>query len=68
MQRVQRAHSKDQEKTIDVVRSKNYRFPKIKGNMSTDNFDKRIENPNPNLNIINLNGSNTFVSPKLQKY
>lgn len=67
LERVQSAHSKEKEKTIEVVRSKNYRLPKIKGNMSTDNLDKIIENPNPNLNIINLGGNNNFVSPKITK-
>ena len=70
LERVQSAHSKgskEKEKTIDVVRSKNYRLPKIKGAMSTDNFDKIIENPNPNLNVINLGGNNTFISPKITK-
>ena len=59
--------SKEKEKTINVVRNKNYRLPKIKGSMSTDNLDKIIENPNPNLNIINLNGNNAFLSPKITK-
>ena len=68
-ERVKSAHSK--EKTIEVVRPKNYdrKLPKIKGAMSTDNFDKIIENPNPNLNIINLNenNNNIFISPKITK-
>ena len=69
-ERVKSAHSKEaKEKTIDTIKSKNYKLPKIKGSMSTDNFDKIIENPNPNLNIINLSGSNNnnFISPKITK-
>ena len=72
-ERIQSAHSnsKGKEKTIDVIRTKNYherKLPKIKGSMSSDNFDKIIENPNPNLNIINLNGNNTnLINPKITK-
>ena len=75
LERVQSAHSKEskeKEKTIEVVRPKNYYdrklLPKIKGSMSSDNFDKIIENPNPNLNIINANANNnTFINPKITK-
>jgi hypothetical protein len=35
--------------------------------MSTDNLDKIIENPNPNLNIVNLNVNNNVISPKITK-
>ena len=72
-ERIQSAHSnsKGKEKTIDVIRTKNYyekKLPKIKGSMSTDNFDKIIENPNPNLNVINLNvNNNNLLSPKITK-
>ena len=69
-ERVKSAHSKEaKEKTIDVIRSKNYKLPKIKGAMSSDNFDKIIENPNPSLNVINLGGNNNsnFISPKITK-
>ena len=67
-ERTQSAHSKDsKERTIDVIRTKNYRLPKIKGNMSTDNFDKIIENPNPNLSINQNNSSNNYISPKITK-
>ena len=68
--RIQSAHSKDsKEKTIQVIRTKNYRLPKIKGNMSSDNFDKIIDNPNPNLNILSQNNNNNpnYVSPKITK-
>ena len=72
-ERIQSAHSnsKGKEKTIDVIRTKNYyekKLPKIKGSMSIDNFDKIIENPNPNLNVINLNANNNNpLSPKITK-
>jgi len=72
-ERIQSAHSnsKGKEKTIDVIRTKNYyekKLPKIKGSMSTDNFDKIIENPNPNLNVFNLNvNNNNLLSPKITK-
>ena len=72
-ERIQSAHSnsKGKEKTIDVNRTKNFqerKLPKIKNSMSSDNFDKIIENPNPNLNIINFNGSNTnLINPKITK-
>ena len=69
-ERIQSARSKDsKEKTIDVVRIKNSydrKLPKIKGTMSTDNFDKIIENPNPNHNIINNSGTNN-INPKISK-
>ena len=80
LERVQSAHSKnsnekekekEKEKTIDVFnKSKNYhdrKLPKIKGSMSTDNLDKIIENPNPNLNATNLKASNNIISPKITK-
>ena len=61
---------KDKEKTIDTNRTKNYydrRLPKIKGSMSTDNLDKIIENPNPNLNVANITGNLNILSPKITK-
>ena len=77
-ERVQSAHSKDskeKDKAIDIVKSKNYfdkRLPKIKGSMSMDNLDKIISNPNPNLNKIIINNNNgnnnpNFISPKITK-
>ena len=63
--RVKSAHSKEsKEKTIDVIRSKNYekKLPKIKGSMSSDDFDKLIENPNPSLNL-----KENVISPKIIK-
>ena len=69
LERIQSAHSK--EKTIDVIRIKKYndrKLPKLKGAMSTDNFDKIIENPNPTMNFINISGnSSTFINPKITK-
>ena len=63
--RVKSAHSKEsKEKAIDVIRSKNYekKLPKIKGSMSSDDFDKIIENPNPSLNL-----KENVISPKIIK-
>ena len=64
-ERIQSAHSKEsKEKVFEIIRSKNYerKLPKIKGSMSSEDFDKIIENPNPNLNS---NENNT--SPKITK-
>ena len=61
---------KDKEKTIDTNRNKNFydrRLPKIRGSMSTDNLDKIIENPNPNLNVANITGNLNILSPKITK-
>ncbi len=74
-ERVQSAHSKnsnekEKEKTDIFNKSKNYndrKLPKIKGSMSTDNLDKIIENPNPNLNAANLKANNNIISPKITK-
>ena len=77
-ERVQSAHSKnskEKDKTIDVIKTKNLydkKLPKIKGSMSSDNFDKIIENPNPNLNnAVNSNSNNNstinFMNPKITK-
>jgi hypothetical protein len=77
-ERVQSAHSKnskEKDKTIDVIKTKNLydkKLPKIKGSMSSDNFDKIIENPNPNLNnAVNNNSNNNstinFMNPKITK-
>jgi hypothetical protein len=72
-ERVQSANSKnskEKEKTFDVNKSKIFydrKLPKIKGSMSTDNLDKIIENPNPNLNIVNLNVNNNVITPKITK-
>ena len=63
--RVKSAHSKEsKEKAIDLIRSKNYekKLPKIKGSMSSDDFDKIIENPNPSLNL-----KENVISPKIIK-
>ena len=63
--RVKSAHSKEsKKKAIDVIRSKNYekKLPKIKGSMSSDDFDKIIENPNPSLNL-----KENVISPKIIK-
>ena len=63
--RVKSAHSKEsKEKAIDLIRSKNYekKLPKIKGSMSSDDFDKIIENPNPSLNF-----KENVISPKIIK-
>ena len=63
--RVKSAHSKEsKEKAIDVIRSKNFekKLPKIKGSMSSDDFDKIIENPNPSLNL-----KENVISPKIIK-
>ena len=63
--RVKSAHSKEsREKAIDVIRSKNFekKLPKIKGSMSSDDFDKIIENPNPSLNL-----KENVISPKIIK-
>ena len=77
-ERVQSAHSKnskEKERSIDVIKTKNLydkKLPKIKGSMSSDNFDKIIENPNPNLNnAVNNNSNNNstinFMNPKITK-
>jgi hypothetical protein len=77
-ERVQSAHSKnskEKDKIIDVIKTKNLydkKLPKIKGSMSSDNFDKIIENPNPNLNnAVNSNSNNNstinFMNPKITK-
>ena len=77
-ERVQSAHSKnskEKERNIDVIKTKNLydkKLPKIKGSMSSDNFDKIIENPNPNLNnAVNNNSNNNstinFMNPKITK-
>lgn len=77
-ERVQSAHSKnskEKDRSIDLIKTKNYydkKLPKIKGSMSSDNFDKIIENPNPNLNNIvtsssNNNSSINFMNPKITK-
>ena len=63
--RVKSAHSKEsKEKAIDVIRSKNFekKLPKIKGSMSSDDFDKIIENPNPSLNL-----KENVINPKIIK-
>ena len=63
--RVKSAHSKEsKKKAIDVIRSKNFekKLPKIKGSMSSDDFDKIIENPNPSLNL-----KENVISPKIIK-
>ena len=63
--RVKSAHSKEsKEKAIDVIRTKNFekKLPKIKGSMSSDDFDKIIENPNPSLNL-----KENVISPKIIK-
>ena len=63
--RVKSAHSKEsKEKAVDLIRSKNYekKLPKIKGSMSSDDFDKIIENPNPSLNL-----KENVISPKIIK-
>lgn len=63
--RVKSAHSKEsKEKAIDLIRSKNYekKLPKIKGSMSSDDFDKIIENPNPSLYL-----KENVISPKIIK-
>ena len=64
-ERIQSAHSKEsKEKIYDYIKTKNYdrKLPKIKGTMSTDDFDKIIDNPNPSINS-NDNG----ISPKITK-
>lgn len=77
-ERVQSAHSKnskEKERTIDVIKTKNIydkKLPKIRGSMSSDNFDKIIENPNPSLNnLLNSNSNNNssinFMNPKITK-
>ncbi len=63
--RIKSAHSKEsKEKAIDVIRSKNYekKLPKIKGSMSSDDFDKLIENPYTSLNL-----KENVISPKIIK-
>ena len=63
--RVKSAHSKEsKEKAIDVIRSKNYekKLPKIKGSMSSDDFDKIIENPNSGHNL-----NENAINPKIIK-
>ena len=67
--RIQSAHSKDsKEKAYEVIKSKNYekKLPKIKGSMSSDDFDKIIENPNPSLNF-NENASNPKITKIMKK-
>jgi hypothetical protein len=77
-ERVQSAHSKnskEKDRNIDVIKTKilyDKKLPKIKGSMSSDNFDKIIENPNPNLNnAVNSNSNNNstinFLNPKITK-
>ena len=77
-ERVQSAHSKnskEKDRNIDVIKTKilyDKKLPKIKGSMSSDNFDKIIENPNPNLNnAVNNNSNNNstinFMNPKITK-
>ena len=77
-ERVQSAHSKnskEKDRNIDVIKTKilyDKKLPKIKGSMSSDNFDKIIENPNPNLhNAVNSNSNNNstinFMNPKITK-
>ena len=63
--RIKSAHSKEsKEKTIEVIRSKNYekKLPKIKGSMSSDDFDKIIENPNSGHNL-----NENAINPKIIK-
>ena len=67
-ERIQSAHSKDpKEKTFHIIKSKNHekKLPKIKGTMSTEDFDRIIDNPNPTLNIKSDNENN--MSPKITK-
>jgi hypothetical protein len=77
-ERVQSAHSKnskEKDRNIDVIKTKilyDKKLPKIRGSMSSDNFDKIIENPNPNLNnAVNNNSNNNstinFLNPKITK-
>ena len=64
-ERIKSAHSKDsKERTLEIIRSKNYerKLPKIKGTISSDDFDKIIENPNPSLNQ-----KENALSPKITK-
>ena len=64
-ERIKSAHSKDsKEKTFEIIRPKNYerKLPKIKGTISSDDFDKIIENPNPSLNQ-----KENALSPKITK-
>ena len=65
-ERTQSAYSKEKkEKTFQVIKQKNNgrKLPKIKGNtVSSDDFDKIIDNPNQTL-IQNDN----YISPKITK-
>ena len=64
-ERIQSAHSKEsKEKIYDTIKAKNYdrKLPKIKGTMSTDDFDRIIENPNPSIN-----SNENAISPKITK-
>ena len=66
MERIQSAHSKEsKDKIYDVIKAKNHdkKLPKIKGTMSSEDFDRIIDNPNPSVNSNNENG----ISPKITK-
>ena len=65
---------KEKNKTIDIkpnnLKEKlNKKFPKIKNSMSmsTDNFDKIIDNSNQNFKNLGSNTSLNFMSPIVKK-
>ena len=71
-ERVKSAHSKNSKektKTIDAMKNKkiNKKLPRIR-NMSVDNIDRVIENPNPNLLLtVKASANGNTTNPKITK-